>query len=260
MKTSLSLRRLSTTLISLLPLLALACSSAEDEGGAGAARPAEASPAEPLGNSTVAGVVRFDGELPPARPLDMNADPACAAKHVAPVFPESAVVDDAAGLANVLVHVTNGLPEGPYPRAEPPIIDQQGCRYTPRVTGIMVGQELEVLNSDDLLHNVHSLSEVNRPFNRAMPAAIKRAAFTFTQPEPAFRIKCDVHPWMSTFVAVFDHPYFAVSGSDGSFEITGLPAGTYEVEAWHERFGVQTAAVTLLDGLTATVDVTFAAE
>ncbi|MDE2979204.1 MAG: carboxypeptidase regulatory-like domain-containing protein, partial [Acidobacteriota bacterium] len=109
----------------------------------------------------------------------------------------------------------------------------------------------------ELLHNVHSLSEVNRPFNRAMPAAIKQATFSFTDEEPAFRIKCDVHPWMSSYVAVFNHPYFAVTGPDGTFEIPGLPAGTYTIEAWHERLGSQRSGVTLLDGLTAMVDLAF---
>jgi plastocyanin len=244
----------------ILPVLVLAgCGGATPEGtGSGAAPAAEAPPAEPLGTSTIAGAVRFDGEAPELRPLNMDADPACAAKHAEPVYPEILAVDDQAGLANVLVYVADNLPQGPYPPAAPPVIDQQGCRYTPRVAGIMVGQELKVLNSDELLHNVHSLSEVNRPFNRAMPAAIKEATFSFTDEEAAFRIKCDVHPWMSSYVAVFNHPYFAVTGPDGSFEIPGLPAGTYTIEAWHERLGSQRSGVTLLDGLTAMVDLTFA--
>ena len=244
----------------ILPFLALAgCGDAAPDGtGGGGAPAAEAPPAEPLGTSTIAGSVRFDGDVPELRPLDMDADPACAAKHTEPVYPEILAVDEQAGLANVLVYVADNLPEGPYPPAEPPVIDQQGCRYTPRVAGIMVGQDLKVLNSDELLHNVHSLSEVNRPFNRAMPAAIKQATFSFTDEEPAFRIKCDVHPWMSSYVAVFNHPYFAVTGPDGSFEIPGLPAGTYTIEAWHERLGSQRSGVTLLDGLTAMVDLAFA--
>ena len=243
----------------ILPFLALAgCGDAAPDGTAGGAEPAaEAPPAEPLGTSTIAGAVRFDGDVPELRPLNMDADPACAAKHSGPVYPEILAVDEQAGLANVLVYVADNLPGGPYPPAEPPVIDQQGCRYTPRVAGIMVGQDLKVLNSDELLHNVHSLSEVNRPFNRAMPAAIKQATFSFTDEEPAFRIKCDVHPWMSSYLAVFNHPYFAVTGPDGSFEIPGLPAGTYTIEAWHERLGSQRSGVTLLDGLTAMVDLAF---
>lgn len=247
----------------LFPLLGLlVVASAGCGGDAGSDPPpepaAEAPPTEPLGSSTIAGAVRYDGDLPRLQPLNMDADPACAAKHAEPVFPEILDVDEEAGLANVLVYVADNLPPGPYPLAEPPVIDQVGCRYTPHVAGIMVGQELLVLNSDELLHNVHSLSEVNAPFNRAMPGAIKRATFSFTDEEPAFRIKCDVHPWMSTYLAVFSHPYFAVTGPDGSFEIPGLPAGTYTIEIWHERLGTMRSGVTLLDGLTATVDLTFA--
>ena len=250
-----SLRRFPLPVLGLLIVALAGCG-----GGAGSdppPAPAVEAPAEPLGTSTIAGAVRFDGDVPELRPLDMDADPACAAKHSEAVFPEVLEVDEQAGLANVLVYVADNLPEGPYPPAAPPVIDQKGCRYTPRVAGIMVGQELKVLNSDELLHNVHSLSEINRPFNRAMPAAIKEATFSFTDEEPAFRIKCDVHPWMSSYLAVFSHPYFAVTGPDGSFEIPGLPAGTYTIEAWHERLGAQRAGVTLLDGLTATVDLVF---
>ncbi|MCY3661255.1 MAG: carboxypeptidase regulatory-like domain-containing protein [bacterium] len=248
---------LSAALLLFVFVLA-GCAGEAPQGSSGdAASAPEATPTEPLGSSAIAGAVRFDGELPNLPPLNMDADPACAAKHSGPVYPEILAVDDQAGLANVLVYVADNVPQGPYPPAEPPVIDQQGCRYTPRVAGIMVGQELKVLNSDELLHNVHSLSEVNRPFNRAMPAAIKQATFSFTDEEPAFRIKCDVHPWMSSYVGVFSHPYFAVSGPDGSFEIPGLPAGTYTIEAWHERLGTMRSGVTLLDGLAATVDLTF---
>lgn len=246
-------------LLLTLALAAAGCGGDAPDGDAGDAAPAaEAPPAEPLGSSSIAGAVRFDGDVPQFRPLDMDADPACAAKHDGPVYPEILAVGNRSGLANVLVYVADNVPQGPYPPAAPPVIDQQGCRYTPRVAGIMVGQDLKVLNSDELLHNVHSLSEINRPFNRAMPAAIRQATFSFTDEEPAFRIKCDVHPWMSSYVAVFSHPYFAVTGPDGSFEIPGLPAGTYTIEAWHERLGTQRSGVTLLDGLAATVDLTFA--
>ena len=241
----------------LLLFAVLAGCGGSDGGGSSATPEAQAPPTEPLGSSSIAGAVRYDGPLPNLPPLNMDADPACAAKHDGPVRPEVLVVDEQAGLANVLVYVTSGLPGGPYPVAEPPVIDQQGCRYTPHVSGIMVGQELKVLNSDELLHNVHSVSEVNPPFNRAMPAAIRQATFSFDDAEAAFRIKCDVHPWMSTYVGVFDHPYFSVTGPDGSFEITGLPAGTYEIEAWHERLGTMKSAVTLLDGLSAMADLTF---
>jgi hypothetical protein len=122
---------------------------------------------------------------------------------------------------------------------------------------VQVGQTFKIKNSDGLLHNVHSLSEQNPPFNRAMPASIQEVDQAFAKEEFMFRVKCDVHPWMNAFVTVSPHPFFAVTGADGAFEIAGLPAGTYELEAWHERLGTQTATVTVADGESAGQAFTF---
>ncbi len=124
--------------------------------------------------------------------------------------------------------------------------------------GIMVGQPYRILNSDGILHNVHTLPEINRSFNRAMPATLTEVITTFDQPEAIFQIKCDVHPWMSAYIGVFDHPFFSVTSSDGTFTISGLDPGTYEITAWHERLGAQTASVTVGDSDTTSQDFTFA--
>ena len=238
------------------------CGGEAAESPASAGDPAQGSapasaPAEPLGTATVTGTVRFDGEPPRGRPIVMGADPKCEAKHDAPVVDQAVLVGDDGGLGNVLVRVLwTGGPVGAP--SEPKVLDQNGCLYTPRVVGVQTGQTLEILNSDELLHNVHSTSTTNPAFNRAMPAAITETKVTFEQPEDAFLVKCDVHPWMASYVAVLDHPFHAVSGADGSFEIGGLPAGTYQVEAWHERFGSQTTTVTVEEGGAATADFTFA--
>ncbi len=122
---------------------------------------------------------------------------------------------------------------------------QEGCQYVPHVMGIMVGQPFKVLNDDGILHNVHALPNVNRPFNMAMPPTRKEAEESFGKEEGMFRIKCDVHPWMQAYIGVFGNPFFAVTKTDGKFTIANLPAGTYEIEAWHEKLGTKKATVTV---------------
>ena len=204
-------------------------------------------PGAALAASSVTGTVTFDGKVPTLRPLAMDADPACAKKHTKPVPSEALVLGSGNAMGNILVWVSKGLPAGktwPAPKA-PAVLDQKGCQYVPHVQGIMVGQAYRILNSDGILHNVHALPKVNRGFNRPMPATVKEATATFDKPEAVFQIKCDVHPWMSAYVGVFTHPFFSASGTDGKFTVSGLEPGTYEITAWHERLGTQTASITV---------------
>lgn len=197
--------------------------------------------------SSITGTVTFDGKVPSLKPLSMDADPACAKKHSGPVPAEMLVLGDGNTMGNIMVWVSKGLPAGktwPAPKT-PVVLDQKGCTYVPHVMGIMVGQPYRILNSDGILHNVHTLPKINRSFNQAMPATRKEATTTFEKPEPVFQIKCDVHPWMSAYIGVFTHPFFSVTGTDGKFTISGLDPGTYEITAWHERLGTQTASITV---------------
>ena len=248
-----------------------ACGGKEaPEGGEPAAAPAAteaaaAAPAAPAaaggpsGTATVTGSITYTGDVPNLKPINMGADPACAAKHTGDVPNSALVLGDGQSLGNVLVYVKSGLPAGQWTApSSPAVIDQKGCVYDPHVIGVMKGQEVKFLNSDGILHNVHALPATNQEFNIAMPAERTEASHTFEQPEEAFRVKCDVHPWMNAYVRVLEHPYFATTGPDGKFSIPNLPAGTYELEAWHERLGTQTQSVTVADGATGNVTFAFA--
>ena len=198
--------------------------------------------------STVTGTVTFDGKAPALKPLSVEAEPVCHKKHGGKPAPnEALVLGPGNTMANILVFVSKGLPAGktfPVPKT-PVTLDQDGCVYKPHVMGIMVGQTYRILNSDGILHNIHTLPKVNPAFNRGQPATVKEMTTTFPKPENVFQVKCDVHPWMSAYIGVFTHPFFAVTGPDGKFSLPNLDAGTYEITAWHERLGTQSASITV---------------
>lgn len=197
---------------------------------------------------SITGTITYDGTVPNLELIQMGADPNCVAKHSKPVHSQMLVLGDGNTLANVFVQIKNA-PRGDYPTPrEAVVIDQNGCIYVPRVVGVMAGQPLTFKNSDGILHNVHGLPKVNREFNIGMPPTLKQKEVSFNKPEPIFKVKCDVHPWMNSYVAVMTHPYFAVTGDDGTFTLDNLPDGSYEIEAWHERLGTQTKRITLKNG------------
>jgi len=210
---------------------------------------------------TVTGTVTFEGDVPTMRPLDMGVDPICQMHHEDGETPvnETLVLGEGNTMANIYVKVSGGLPEDatyPVPE-EPAVLTQQGCVYKPRVFVVRAGQTLKILNPDGTMHNVNAMPEKNRPFNRGMPASLHEIEQVFTEPEDMFPFQCDVHPWMRAYCAVIDHPYFDVTAEDGVFTISGLPAGEYEIEAWHERLGKQTATVTIEEGGEVTRDFVF---
>jgi plastocyanin len=205
----------------------------------------------------VTGKVAFKGKAPAEPRINMNADPVCKKAHPGAVFAEDVVVNKNETLKNVLVFIKDGLPAKAYAApAQKLLFDQIGCEYKPHVLGIMVGQELDIKNSDPTLHNVHSLSKINPEFNRAQP--IKNMVMTekFAKPE-TFKVKCEVHPWMHAYIGVFNNPYFAVTGNDGSFTLKGVPAGEYTIEAWQEKYGSQTEKVKVGPSGKVTVDFTY---
>ena len=226
-------------------------------GGAGAGA-AGAGAGGPTGDATVSGVIRFTGAAPANPKIDMSQEGPCAAKHSTPPTDPQYVVSDGK-LGNVFVYVKSGLPtDAKYNTPDASVeIDQDGCLYHPRVFGVMANQKILIKNADPVLHNIKAVPKVNRGFNISQPSAGMQTTRTFSTPEVMVPFECNVHGWMHAYVGVMAHPFFATSGNDGAFSIKNLPPGTYTIEAWHEKLGVQTANVTVGAGETKTADFTF---
>jgi plastocyanin len=205
----------------------------------------------------VAGRVRIDGSLPANAPIRMAADPVCIRANTAEARLETFVGENG-GVGNVFVYIKDGL--GSYwvdVPAETVTLDQTACRYTPHVVGVRAGQPLEIGNGDETLHNVHGLSAANGDFNFSQQMKGLKNRKVFDAPEVMITLKCDVHPWMNAYVGVVNHPYFAVTPAGGTFELKNVPAGTYTIEAWHEKLGTATQPVTIGEKETKTVEFTF---
>jgi plastocyanin len=199
------------------------------------------------GSASIRGVTTYKNGDPDSV-IDMNADPVCASLHPEEAHTEQIVLDGSGNIANVFVYVKEGLGGGYAVPSQAHLLDQVGCQYSPHVSGVMVGQELVIRNSDPTLHNVHAMPSQNQEFNSGQPFQGMEMEHKFDHPEVMIPFKCDVHPWMASYMAVLEHPYFGVSGGDGSFAIDNLPAGDYVLEAWHEKLGTKTQAVTVADG------------
>lgn len=204
-------------------------------------------PAESL--ATIIGTAFLDGTPPRMSELSMGADRKCAALHDHPVHFEQVMVGSGSVLQNVFVYIKQGLEERVFALPKDTVvINQQGCVYKPHVIGMQVNQPLLIVNSDPTLHNIHAMPQINRGFNIAQPRRGMKTERTFTRQEVMIRVKCDVHPWMASYIGVLSHPYYAVSGSDGSGTLGSIPPGEYVVAAWHERYGEQEQRVTVSPG------------
>jgi plastocyanin len=206
---------------------------------------------------TVKGTVVFEGTPPPNKVLNVGT---CTSDVKGPVTEDAVLVKDGK-LQNSFIWIKSGLDsyKGPAAPEDPLVIDQRGCMYHPHVIGARVGQKIIFLNSDPVLHNVRSIAEANGTFNDMMPTKDMRLEKVFDKTEVPVRAKCDVHPWMSAFIGVVPHPFFAVSGQAGDFSLVNVPEGEYEIEAWHEVFGRQTQKIKVKARETATVTLTFRA-
>ena len=186
----------------------------------------------------VTGVAVFEGTPPKGKKLNLPA--ACAKNFKGEPFSNEVLVKDGK-VQNVLVRVVSGLEGKTFTDvpSEEVELDQRGCIYTPRVVGARVGQKVTFINSDPVFHNVRSVTSENQKFNMAMPHQNQRETKVFNKPEIFLQAKCSVHPWMGAYVAIMNHPFFAVTKADGTFSIKNLPPGQYTIEAWHEVFGKQ---------------------
>ena len=209
-------------------------------------------------NGSIEGIVSYNGPLPHARVVHMDADPICYAVNKGNTHSQAIIVGDNNSLADAFVYIKGGLAKTDYPPpAQEAVITQAGCNYAPHVNGVVAGQRVKFINPDGTLHNVHVISRINPEFNASMPDFRKEMEVVFSKPEFMFQIRCDVHPWMQAWMAVMSHPFFAVTGKDGKFEIQNVPAGTYQIAAWHDKLQDQAATVTVTDNSTQKVDFTF---
>lgn len=210
---------------------------------------------------TVTGTIKFTGAKPVMAKIDMSDEATCKAKYPAAPTKEDVMVNANGTLGNVFVYVKSGLPasyQAPAPGKEV-VLDQNGCRYHPHVFGVMVGQTIEIKNSDGIAHNIKAKGVKNRPFNISQPNSMTTER-SFSTPEVMVPLECNVHGWMNAWVGVVANPFFAVSDATGKFTISGLPPGTYVIEAWQEKYGTQTATVTVAGAESKRADFTFAAK
>ena len=240
--------------ICLAVLLAISCSKEADQESApkkeSAPPEAVTAPTAATGKGTIIGKVIFKGSERSGK-LSVSKDrEVCGDGKLDP----SLLVDGDGGLKNVVVQIA-GVREGAAPSKDA-VIDQLKCEYVPHVSVVLAGGTVTFKNSDGILHNIHTVSQINSPFNRAQPKFLKEIKETFAKPE-VIALRCDVHGWMSGWVVVTDNVFFAVTESDGAFKLNDVPAGKHTLELWHESLGSLTQQVEVKDGESATVNMEF---
>jgi plastocyanin len=240
------MRRGIHTGLLILAVLTAACGG-NPENAAPTTPAPTVSPVDAATAGNIAGRITFTGTAPKPAVVRMDSDPNCVQPGVT-ATDETVVVGSDGSLQNVFVYVKDGLGNLRFPvPAQPVVLDQKGCHYVPHVLGAQVGQTVEIVNSDPTLHNVHAVPTANQEFNTGQPLPGMKHTHQFSTREVMVPFKCDVHPWMHAWIGVLDHPYYAVTGADGSFSLKGLPPGTYTIEAWHETLGTQTQSVTIAE-------------
>jgi plastocyanin len=210
------------------------------------------------GSGEIAGKVYFKGEAPRLRRMMMDKDPVCASLHPEGVLPEDGRVNANGTLPNAFVYVSKGADNlsGAAP-TEAITLTQNECEYEPHVLGIMVGQPLRVVSNDPTTHNIHIMPKAGHDFDVTQQPGSPPVTDKFSKPQIMVPVHCNIHNWMQAYIGVVTNPYYAVTGNEGTFQIKGVPAGSYTLSIWTATFGTQEREVTVRPGETASADFTF---
>lgn len=256
---------MKTTYLIIITAAALIQSATHSEGQESLARASEPASVRPASAPTdagaggeIAGRVILDGQAPKSHAISMAADPECSKSHPGAEMSEEVVVGPENALANVVVYISEGLDGRAFDSPKQPVvIEQKGCQYHPHVVAIEAGQKLEVENDDATTHNIHPIPLNNREWNQSQAQGVPPFEATFGREEISIPVKCNIHPWMKGYIAVFKHPYFAVTGKDGKFVLRNVPAGNYTIMVWQEKLGTQTQKISLNAKETKNLEFTF---
>ena len=199
---------------------------------------------------TISGQVKLDGAAPAPKEVEVTKDKEVCGLHKH--FTEDLIVDSGGGIANAVVIVKGA--KGDMKPSEV-TFDQKGCDYVPHVLAFPAGSTVKIVNSDGILHNIHTYSTANPSFNMAQPKFKKIISQKVDKPE-VIKVTCDAHGWMHGWWVATDTPYFAVTDDKGNYTIKDVPAGDYTVEVWQEKLGTDDQKASVKDGATATTNFT----
>jgi hypothetical protein len=259
-----NIRKCGFVLIAATMALALAsCGGSKQDTSTQPAATAATPSGQPVDAATagtITGTIKLDGAAPAAHKINMSAEAYCVTQHPTPVTDEEVVTGPGGVLANAVVYISDDMSKWAFTiPSDPAKIDQKGCLYHPHIVTMVAGQQLQVTNSDNTTHNIHPIPTTNREWNESQPPGSAPLMKVFARPEDAIPVKCNVHPWMKSYIFAMKNPYFSTTGPDGKFTISNVPPGTYTITVWQEKFGTKTQSVTVGPKETKTVDVSLSA-